>query len=520
MVDSANELRDGLHQQWLAEREAAHNATYRARRKQGLSHADATAAAMGAADRIGRVEVLPVQWRTNTTLDGEWLTRVISPPGARSIRDVINTTVTDVVWYLTPAHRARLQRSLVTCMASLHSKFLAANPYFDGGVSICAHSLGTVIVHDVLSQQVGAVRPLVVPEKDAEEVSVADVDVAMTADAVEEDGAATAAGGDHRAGGAEPEAIGQQLPFKCRCLVLLGSPLSCFLAMRGARLGATLDASALAGAPFLGAHGGASFVSQHAGDGAMASARAYLSTARPAEWVMMHNGQTVRAGTVCRLPVCTRLFNVFHPNDPVAYRLEPLVASGGARKQAEAEAAAARRPVYVPYHKGGYRGIHVGVTELGDSVGTAASKASSSMSLTLGAIGSFFTRPLVRKAKAEGAQADPASSDAAAMATAADEAAVAAVAAVEALPDDDDLMDVASAPEAERAEATAWERLGGRGTSADPYAGRFDFVMQDALLSSELLSAATAHFAYWGSADVARFVMRALHRADAAACAL
>lgn len=29
------------------------------------------------------------------------------------------------------------------------------------------------------------------------------------------------------------------------------------------------------------------------------------------------------------LPACTRLYNVFHPYDPVAYRMEPLVLRTG-----------------------------------------------------------------------------------------------------------------------------------------------------------------------------------------------
>uniref|UniRef100_A0ACD5ZW97 Uncharacterized protein n=1 Tax=Avena sativa TaxID=4498 RepID=A0ACD5ZW97_AVESA len=50
------------------------------------------------------------------------------------------------------------------------------------------------------------------------------------------------------------------------------------------------------------------------------------------------------------MPCCRQMFNVFHPFDPVAYRVEPLVCEDYVNK----------RPVVIPYHRGGKR-IHVGV---------------------------------------------------------------------------------------------------------------------------------------------------------------
>lgn len=49
------------------------------------------------------------------------------------------------------------------------------------------------------------------------------------------------------------------------------------------------------------------------------------------------------------MPACQRMFNIFHPFDPVAYRVEPLVCKEYIGK----------RPVIVPYHKGGKR-LHIG----------------------------------------------------------------------------------------------------------------------------------------------------------------
>lgn len=49
------------------------------------------------------------------------------------------------------------------------------------------------------------------------------------------------------------------------------------------------------------------------------------------------------------LPTCPGFFNIFHPYDPVAYRIESLINSelGGVR------------PVLIPHHKGRKR-MHLG----------------------------------------------------------------------------------------------------------------------------------------------------------------
>ncbi|XP_010518969.1 PREDICTED: phospholipase SGR2 isoform X1 [Tarenaya hassleriana] len=52
------------------------------------------------------------------------------------------------------------------------------------------------------------------------------------------------------------------------------------------------------------------------------------------------------------MPACRQMFNIFHPYDPVAYRVEPLVC-----KEYLSE-----RPVIIPYHRGGKR-LHIGFQE-------------------------------------------------------------------------------------------------------------------------------------------------------------
>lgn len=55
------------------------------------------------------------------------------------------------------------------------------------------------------------------------------------------------------------------------------------------------------------------------------------------------------------MPSCQRMFNIFHPCDPVAYRVEPLVCKEYISK----------RPVIIPYHKGGKR-LHIGLQDFAE----------------------------------------------------------------------------------------------------------------------------------------------------------
>ncbi|PON63566.1 Alpha/Beta hydrolase [Parasponia andersonii] len=57
------------------------------------------------------------------------------------------------------------------------------------------------------------------------------------------------------------------------------------------------------------------------------------------------------------MPACRQMFNIFHPFDPVAYRIEHLVCKEYISK----------RPLIVPYHKGGKR-LHIGFKEFAEDV--------------------------------------------------------------------------------------------------------------------------------------------------------
>ncbi|CAI8058269.1 SEC23-interacting protein, partial [Geodia barretti] len=66
-----------------------------------------------------------------------------------------------------------------------------------------------------------------------------------------------------------------------------------------------------------------------------------------------------KLGPEYRLPHCRQMFNIFHPFDPVAYRLEPLICDTPPEK-----------PVLMPHHKGRKR-FHLELYETVEHVGAS-----------------------------------------------------------------------------------------------------------------------------------------------------
>ncbi|KAM3211533.1 hypothetical protein ACQJBY_064975 [Aegilops geniculata] len=156
------------------------------------------------------------------------------------------------------------------------------------------------------------------------------------------------------------------------------------------------------------------------------------------------------------MPCCRQMFNVFHPFDPVAYRVEPLVCEDYVNK----------RPVVIPYHRGGKR-IHVGVQEFTEDVAARSQ-----------AIARQFKSLKVK-----------------------------AVAALLSLSKNDTEEDDESTKEEERSYGSMMmERLTG---SPD---GRVDHVLQEKTFQHPYLSALGSHTNYWRDHDTALFIIKHLYR--------
>uniref|UniRef100_A0A8C8DPG4 DDHD domain containing 1a n=1 Tax=Oryzias sinensis TaxID=183150 RepID=A0A8C8DPG4_9TELE len=171
------------------------------------------------------VEFLPVEWRSKLTLDGDTV-ESITPDKVRGLRDLLNSSAMDIMYYNSPLYRDEITKGLTQELNRLYSLFCSRNPEFEekgGKVSIVAHSLGCVITYDIIT-------------------------------------------------GWDPVRFCLQEHRAVENFFCMGSPLAVFLALRGIRPG-----------------------------------------------ISCHQDHILPTS------ICSRLFNVFHPTDPVAYRLEPLI---------------------------------------------------------------------------------------------------------------------------------------------------------------------------------------------------
>jgi len=96
------------------------------------------------------------------------------------------------------------------------------------------------------------------------------------------------------------------------------------------------------------------------------------------------NLDTLNSGIPASRPKCSQIFNIFHPTDPISYRIEPFISP----------AMAALKPQPLPYTKRGIFGAPVGqgLTGIGARVGQSVSSLWSSMSSGLAS--SLLTRGL------------------------------------------------------------------------------------------------------------------------------
>ncbi|KAM4521670.1 phospholipase DDHD1b [Odontesthes bonariensis] len=221
------------------------------------------------------VEFLPVEWRAKLCLDGDTVDS-ITPDKVRGLRDMLNSSAMDIMYYTSPLYRDEITRGLTLELNRLYSLFCSRNPDFEknGKVSIVSHSLGCVITFDIMTgwdpvrfhhQEMLDPEEIKVRWPSDEERHLQEQLRLMRL----------------RLRDLEDQFQGLQtsscvtvpaLKFKVENFFCMGSPLAVFLALRGIR-----------------------------------------------------PGNNVEQDHILPTSICKRLFNLFHPTDPVAYRLEPLI---------------------------------------------------------------------------------------------------------------------------------------------------------------------------------------------------
>ncbi|CAG9759398.1 unnamed protein product [Ceutorhynchus assimilis] len=237
---------------------------------------------------INRLEVLPISWHgklhsKETGVDEQL--KKITLESIPKLREFTNDTILDVLFYTSPLYCQTIISTVGLEMNRVYNLFKQRNPTFHGGVSLGGHSLGSLILFDLLANQHPEDTEL--PNKDttAPDEKKPSRRISYLMESV--------VAGQHKI--SYPHLI-----FKPDTFFAVGSPIGMFVTVRGLN----------------------------------------------------------KLGENFSLPTCPAFFNIFHPFDPVAYRIEALVNPELANL----------KPVLIPHHKGRKR-MHLELKETMAKVG-------------------------------------------------------------------------------------------------------------------------------------------------------
>ncbi|KAL3251200.1 hypothetical protein ABHI18_010776 [Aspergillus niger] len=245
-----------------------------------------------------RIQVLPVCWRhlldfpyqkehqTRTEFDlGDVKGSEKAPYPSLSditldnvpaVRGLISDLAMDVLLYQSDycEHISRIVKQECNRILDLFKK---RNPSFRGSVSLCGHSLGSAILFDILCHEQQNSRPTEASHRGYDEAC-------------------------HKV------IQGDSLSFDCEDLFCLGSPIALFQMLKG---------KTIAGRPHR------YYASSNRPEGEAVTVKSQTSSSAPHG----HGKDTLQHHTLASIssPKCRQLFNIFHPSDPVSYRLEPLI---------------------------------------------------------------------------------------------------------------------------------------------------------------------------------------------------
>ncbi|KAK5115787.1 hypothetical protein LTR62_000876 [Meristemomyces frigidus] len=240
----------------------------------------------------------------------------ISVDGVPAVRNLITDLALDILLYQSPAYKDHISRIVLEECNRIYHLFVERNPNFSGKVSLVGHSLGSAIMFDILCSQGHA--PSHPPP---------------------------------RSGRTHPEHL--RLDFEVADFYALGSPIGLFQMLKGKTIAARQPAARTMNTsmddPML--------------DGPPRNAGTAMGDTGPSSDISKSS------------PKCSQIFNIFHPTDPISYRIEPLISP----------AMAALKPQPLPYTKRGIFGAPMGqgLTGIGTRVSQSVSSMWSSMASSL-----------------------------------------------------------------------------------------------------------------------------------------
>ncbi|XP_020641788.3 triacylglycerol hydrolase DDHD2 [Pogona vitticeps] len=318
--------------------------------------------------QIGRVEFLPVNWHSTLHTGVDVDLERITLPSINRLRHFINDTILDVFFYNSSTYCQTIVDTVASEMNRLYLLFLERNPDFKGGVSLAGHSLGSLILFDLLTNQKctsdeeenkdeGPRKLAAIPEgmKSVKDV-LTELELSEYCSMFEKEEVDSQA----LALCTEKELRDMGIPLGPRMKILhyVKSKSNSQYSKEQTPSASKEGGDTRREAPLISAQGGTS--GQHP-DVVTGQVHAnypqllykpeiFFAFGSPIGMFLTVRG-VKRIDPNYRLPNCKGFFNIFHPFDPVAYRIEPMIVP-----DVEFE------PMLLPHHKGRKR-MHLELKE-------------------------------------------------------------------------------------------------------------------------------------------------------------
>ena len=420
-----------------------------------------------------RVEFIPIIWFDKVRSPTHSLMSSLTSVTLRTVpalRSIANDVIFDVLMYLTPEFCEAILQCVTSEITKLYNKFQTVHPSFKargGKVSLVGHSLGSVIAWDILSIYKD------ITEKNAPKGSVDDpirIDAPASPprvpslDTLGNDhdhnnalpGFKSTHDGKHGTWGPTlPKKMTEIIPFEPDLTIFLGSPIGLFLTLRGAH-SVFDEMRAIAEAER------ASLIPCDNEEADIAAWSPGGSTPPP----VFDLSPIICSPFSLPTKAC---FNVFHPSDPVAYRIEPLLLPEGVPSNDIPQ------PMFLSPDGKSLR-LHVKARQVGDQ-----------FLRQFGSISNLF---------------ESTAQNAAAAAAQADAEAARKTANLETENQNGSAQSSPLRPNFEKCirDQEVSFRLGGR-------TSRVDFQIQPGVIDNEYLSAVTAHSGYFSNDDIIDFII-------------
>lgn len=248
----------------------------------------------------------------------------ITVEGVPAIRNLITDLALDILLYQS-AYREHIAGIVQRECNRVYELFSQRNPTFNGKISMIGHSLGSAILFDILCHQKDVNPP---PQGLYR----------------------------HKQPGSRSSTIAKNLEtsdlglkFEVEDFFCLGSPLGLYQMLKGRRIAARRTINGM---------GAQSPLSPDSLDDPFLGAAS----------IQTSNVTSGREGDILSItvssPKCQQIYNIFHPADPIAYRIEPLIS----------RAMSPMKPQVLPYTKKGIFGVQgQGLTNIGARVGQSVS---------------------------------------------------------------------------------------------------------------------------------------------------